>query len=113
MHHINHWDLANTETDSGDLIDDIYQREEGFGKQLMRHLIWGAEIFPSPNFTLRAGYNYQRRQELKYEEKLGVVGFSFGFGIEIKRFTLDYGIAQYHLSGSSSLFSLAINLNDL
>ena len=113
MHHINHWDLANTETESGDLIDDIYQREEGFGKQLMRHLIWGVEIYPSPNFILRAGYNYQRRQELKYEEKLSAVGFSFGFGVKIKRFTLDYGIAQYHLAGSSSLFSLAINLNDL
>lgn len=113
MHHINHWDLTYTETESGDLIDDIYQREEGFGKQLMRHLIWGVEIYPSPNFILRAGYNYQRRQELKYEEKLSAVGFSFGFGVKIKRFTLDYGIAQYHLAGSSSLFSLAINLNDL
>ena len=111
MHHINHWDLANTESESDNLIDDIYQRGEGFGKQLMRHLIWGVEIFPSPNFILRAGYNYQRRQELKYDEKLGAVGFSFGFGIKIKRFTLDYGIAQYHLAGSSSLFTLAINLN--
>lgn len=114
MQHINHWDLAsNTTTTSGDLITDIYQREEGFGKQLMRHLVWGVEILPSPNFTLRAGYNYQRRQELKYDEKLAAVGFSFGFGIKIKRFTLDYGIAQYHLAASSSLFSLAINLNDL
>jgi hypothetical protein len=114
MHHINHWDLANTEkTESEDLIDDIYQVEEGFGKQLMRHLIWGVEIYPSPNFILRAGYNHQRRQELKFDEKLSTVGFSFGFGIKIKRFTLDYGIAQYHLAGSSSLFSLAINLNDI
>ena len=79
----------------------------------MRHLIFGVEIFPSPNFILRAGYNYQRRQELKYDEKLSAVGFSFGFGIRIKRFTLDYGIAQYHLAGSSNLFSLAINLNDI
>ena len=113
MHHINHWDLASTKTDSENLIDDIYQREEGFGKQFMRHLIFGVEIFPSPNFILRAGYNYQRRQELKYDEKLSAVGFSFGFGIRIKRFTLDYGIAQYHLAGSSNLFSLAINLNDI
>ena len=114
MHHINHWDLSGiTETTSGVLITEIYHREEGFGKQLMRHLIWGVEIYPSPNFVLRAGYNYQRRQELKYEEKVSAVGLSFGFGVKIKRFTLDYGIAQYHLAGTSSLFSLAINLNDL
>ncbi len=114
MQHINHWDLAGSnETTSGDLITEIYQREEGFGKQLMRHLIYGVEIYPSSNFVLRAGYNYQRRQELKYEEKVSAVGFSFGFGIKIKRLTLDYGIAQYHLAATSSLFSLAINLNDL
>ena len=114
MQHINHWNLSGkSKTNSGDLISEIYQRDEGFSKQLMRHLIWGVEIYPSPNFILRAGYNYQRRQELKVEEKVAAVGFSFGFGIKIKRFTLDYGIAQYHISGSSSLFSLAINLNDL
>ncbi|MBN2634873.1 MAG: type IX secretion system protein PorQ [Prolixibacteraceae bacterium] len=112
MHHINHWDLANTESEADELIDEIYNREESFSKQFMRHLVLGVEILPSPNFTLRAGYNYQRRQELKYEENLSTVGFSFGFGIKIKRFQLDYGVAQYHLAGSSNLFSLAINLND-
>ncbi len=112
MQHINHWDLSsNADSTSSDLITEIYQREEGFSKQLMRHLVWGVEIFPSPNFILRVGYNYQRRQELKVDEKVAAVGFSFGFGIKIKRFTLDYGIAQYHLAGSSSLFSIAINLN--
>jgi opacity protein-like surface antigen len=77
----------------------------------MRHLVIGAEILPSENFIIRAGYNYQRRQELKYDEKLSAVGFSFGFGVKIKRFRLDYGIAQYHLAGSSNLFSLAVNIN--
>ena len=61
---------------------------------------------------IRAGYNYQRRQELKFDDKASVVGFSAGFGIKIKRFRLDYGISRFHLAGSSNLFSLAINLNE-
>jgi len=83
-----------------------------FLKQSMRHLILGIELLPSENFILRVGYNYQRRQELMFEEKASLVGFSTGFGIKIKRFRLDYGISRFHLAGSSNLFSLSINLNN-
>jgi len=78
----------------------------------MRHIVFGFEILPSENFIIRAGYNYQRRQELKFNERAAMVGLSAGFGLKIKRFRLDYGIAQYHLAGSSNLFSLAININN-
>ena len=66
---------------------------------------------PSRNFTLRAGYNYHLRQELKLDQKLSTVGFSLGFGVKVKRFRLDYSTTRYHLAGTSSHFSLAINLN--
>jgi hypothetical protein len=91
---------------------DFFEREESFGKQIMRHIVFGAEILPSENFIIRAGYNYQRRQELKFGERPGMVGLSAGFGLKIKRFHLDYAISQYHLAGSSNLFSLTINFNN-
>ena len=75
-------------------------------------MVFGVEFLPSKSFTLRAGYNYQRRQELKFDSKASTVGFSAGFGLKIKRFRLDYGISRFHLAGSSNLFSLSINLND-
>ena len=113
MQYLNHWDLGNPEPDeNSDEEVDFFKREEGFGKQIMRHMIFGVEILPSQNFIIRAGYNYQRRQELKFSERPGMVGFSAGFGLKIKRFRLDYGISQFHLAGSSNLFSLAINLNN-
>lgn len=113
MQYLNHWDLGNPEPDSNSKEEiDFFKREESFGKQIMRHLVFGVEILPSENFIIRAGYNYQRRQELKFSERHGMVGLSAGFGLKIKRFHLDYGISQYHLAGSSNLFSLAINLNN-
>ena len=113
MQYLNHWDLGTPRNDQNTNDEmDFFQREESFGKQLMRHLIFGVEILPSPNFILRAGYNYQRRQELKFNERASLVGMSAGFGLKIKRFRLDYAIAQYHLAGSSNLFSLTINLNN-
>lgn len=115
LQHLNKWDLAKpgSEPDPNNLNSiNIFERDESFGKQLMRHTIVGVEILPSENFILRAGYNYQRRQELKFDDKLSTVGFSFGFGVKVKRFRLDYANSRFHLAGSSNLFSLAINLNE-
>lgn len=111
LHHLNHWDLSYSEEEETSL-ENMYERTESFGKQFMRHVVLGVEILPSDNFTLRAGYNYQRRQELKFEERLSTVGLSLGFGLKIKRFRLDFATSRFHLAGSSNLFSLAINLND-
>lgn len=111
LQHLTHWNLASQEPQDPGGVMDYFKRNESFVKQFMRHMVLGAEILPSENFIIRAGYNYQRRQELKYDERLSLVGFSLGFGIRIKRFRFDYGISQYHLAGSSNLFSLSINLN--
>jgi opacity protein-like surface antigen len=115
LQHLNHWDLGSSENDTDDddnLENDFYQTDESFGKQLMRHVVLGAEILPSENFIIRAGYNYQRRQELKYDEKLSTVGMSLGFGVKIKRFRFDFATSRFHLAGSSNLFSLSVNLNE-
>lgn len=112
MQHLNHWDLASSDEEPEFNTETIYQYEESFVKQFMRHMVLGVELAPSKNFVLRAGYNYQRRQELKFDDKASTVGFSAGFGVYIKRFRLDYGISRFHLAGSSNLFSLSINLNE-
>jgi opacity protein-like surface antigen len=111
MQYLNHWDLSDEETSDFD-VETINQSEESIAKQTMRHLVLGVELMPSDNFTIRAGYNYQRRQELMFEDKASTVGLSAGFGLKIKRFRLDYGISKFHLAGSSNLFSLSINLNN-
>jgi len=113
-HHLNHWDLANPEPDEKTADEVIiYEPQESFGKQIMRHLVLGIELLPSKNFTLRAGYNYQRRQELMLGERASTVGFSLGFGLHINRFRLDFATSRFHLAGSSNLISLAVNLNDV
>ncbi len=113
LQNLSNWDLANPEPDpNNDDEMNIFEREENFAKQIMRHTVLGIELLPSKNFILRAGYNYQLRQELKFDDKLSSVGFSFGFGVKVKRFRLDYANTRFHLAGSSNLFSLAINLNE-
>lgn len=112
LQNLSQWKLYTPDEEPDFDTESVYLREESFGKQFMRHLVLGVEILPSDNFILRAGYNYQRRQELMFDDRASVVGFSAGFGLRIKRFRLDYGISRFHLAGSSNLFSVAINLND-
>jgi hypothetical protein len=111
-HNLNNWRLARPEEKELTGEELFFEPSESMGKQLMRHLIFGMEIMPSPAFVIRAGYNYHLRQELKVEERLSTVGFSLGFGVKIKRFRLDYASTRYHIAGSSNHFSLAFNIGD-
>jgi hypothetical protein len=110
MQHLQKWDLAKPVEDNS--AGTLVLNEENFTKKFMRHLVLGVELLPSPNFTIRAGYNHQIRQELRLDEKMSTVGFSWGFGVRISRFQLSYGSARYHLAGASNLISVAIKLSD-
>ncbi len=110
LQHLQKWDLAKPTVDNSGTT--IVYKNDNFSKKFMRHLVLGVELLPSPNFTIRAGYNYQIRQELSLANKMSTVGFSWGFGFRISRFQLSYGSTRYNLAGSSNLISVAVNLND-
>lgn len=80
--------------------------------KIARHLIFGGEFLFGDNFRLRIGYNHLRRQELKVGDRAGLGGFSFGVGIRISKFKLDYSLARYHLAGASNQLTLTTNLQD-
>ncbi|MBV5315869.1 MAG: type IX secretion system protein PorQ [Prolixibacteraceae bacterium] len=110
LQHLQKWDLAKPVEDNSGTTTVL--KEENFTKKFMRHMVLGVEILPSPNFTIRAGYNHQIRQELRLDEKMSTVGFSWGFGFRISRFHINYGSARYHLAGASNIISVALNLSD-
>lgn len=89
-----------------DTDDDILSG--GFGENLMRHLIFGVEILPADVFWLGAGLNYQRRSEMRIEQRTGMTGFTAGFGIRTKAFELAYGRDSFHLAGGSNHVTITI-----
>ncbi len=93
--------------------DDDRDKMADISDQLMRHLVFGVEFIPTDNFNFRLGYNYRRRQEMKIESKISTVGFSWGFGVRISRFQLDYGRSNYHLAGAPNHISISTSLSDL
>jgi hypothetical protein len=78
--------------------------------ETMRHLIVGVECFPFQGLTLRASYNYNRRQEMKVSTLPGMVGFSWGIGIHLQRFNIEYARSSWHLSGGTNHFSISMKL---
>lgn len=85
---------------------------EEFSDNLFRHFIVGIEFMPGKNFHARIGYNHQRRKEMIIEDKTGFTGISWGFGVKIYKFKIDYGRATYHIAGASNHFSLSTNISE-
>jgi hypothetical protein len=111
------WDLTyddptvvKTDPFTGDEIKDDKFME--FLDKTMRHVVVGAEFLPVKNFSLRLGYDYRRRQELKVDSKMSTVGFSWGFGIRISKFQFNYARKAYHLVGSPNFISISTNLSE-
>lgn len=83
---------------------------EKFADNLMRHIVVGGELLIGKNFSVRAGYNYGRRQEMKVREKVSTVGFSWGFGFRVAAFHFSYARSAYHLVGSPNFITITANL---
>jgi hypothetical protein len=82
-----------------------------FADNLMRHIIIGGEITIAKVLSLQAGYNYQRRQEMKVPDKLSTVGFSWGIGLRVKQFQFSYARAAYHLVGSPNYITIMVSMD--
>ena len=110
------WDLTpgpdnTTETDplTG---KEVVVKNGTFGQNLARHLVFNAEILLTQNFNIRVGYNYNRRQQLKVDDRPGAAGITYGLGLRIAKLHLSYARAAYSLAGVSNNFSLTIKFDD-
>ena len=77
----------------------------------MRHVIIGAELFPRRSFSVRLGYNFRRAAEMNLQNQKNFGGFSFGFGMKIKKFRISYGRSVYSPAGGTNHFSIVTDLN--
>ena len=110
---IQKWNIsvANPSERTTDLEGNVSEANINFLKNTFRHFIIGAELFPKRKINLILGYNFRRAAELKLQEVRTFGGFSFGFGIKMKKFKLNYAYSKYHSAANASTFSLLINLD--
>lgn len=115
-HHLNKWDLSYNDPTAQPTVDPltgdtIPVPKDGFMKKLGRHFSFQLEAFASKNIHLRAGFNFQRRQELMLEQRPGIAGFSFGLGLYFRKFSLDYGFSVFSAAGFNNMLTFSTNLS--
>ncbi|MCB9261482.1 MAG: type IX secretion system protein PorQ [Flavobacteriales bacterium] len=116
-HNLQRFDISYVNTNARNKnIDletgEVLNQKVSFGDKMMRHLNVGAELVFSDNFQVRGGYNHQRRKELAGETYKGSAGFSWGLGIAIKKFKLDYAMVTYFPGLNVNYITVSKNLSD-
>jgi hypothetical protein len=110
-HHLNQWDLTyndpTAQPTTDPLTGEIVPIETaGFGEKLGRHLIFQVETLFGEAFRIRAAFDYNQRREMLVQNRPGMGGFSFGTGMNFKRFTVDYGLFIYSSAGFNNMITL-------
>lgn len=114
---IQQWDLTYDDPVQVDRIDpvtgEVLADKPTTVERALLHVVPNAEILFGPNFMVRLGYNYRRRQELAVDAKPALSGVSFGVGMKVSRLILSYSYAQFNPAGASNTFTLALRFSDL
>lgn len=120
-HNLQRWNITYddpNQVESVFLIGDGNQNTENKFKDrvdnFFRHIIFNGEFLfgKAEVMRLRIGYNHFMRRELSVTNFRSKSGFSFGFGLKIKRFRIDYGRGVYHFVGGLNHLSISTNLKE-
>ena len=103
---LNYTDIIDQENTIDPLSGETIETSTNYSDLIMRHINLGVIFNPIKNFNVRFGYNYQRQRELRLLSKTGGAGFTFGIGIKIKEFYIDYGQGKYSAAGTNNQFTI-------
>jgi hypothetical protein len=114
---LNHWNLKYkdplNEQQTMDMDGNVSNDDSPFLDELdntFRHLQVGVNFQPSKYFSLSAGYSWRRNREMAVADAFSLAGFSYGFSVIIKRFTLSYARNEYHIYGSPNYITLSAKI---
>jgi hypothetical protein len=111
-HHLHRWNI--TYDDPALENNRLFTNDLAIGvDNFFRHLVINGEFLLGKGgpLRLRFGYNHFRRRELSLTDFISFAGFSGGFGINAKRWRVDYGFNIYHVHGSVHQLSFGTSLN--
>jgi hypothetical protein len=83
--------------------------KDTFG-QYVKDFSVGVEFTATPNVQLRAGFNNERRRELKLGTSAGLAGFSFGAGINVDLYKFDYAYTSLGKIGAWHRVNLTLSM---
>lgn len=84
-------------------LTNLTDWDEGF----INHCVFGLDILLSKSFYLAAGYNPRRNDEMKVLDSSHGAGWSFGGGLQLERFKVQFAYGKYHVSSTSLIFNVS------
>ncbi len=87
--------------------------KDSFGSNLMRHLVFGADLISSDKFNLSLGYNYKSRSDMATFSRNFLSGFSCAAGIKMNAFGIGIAMAQPHTGATTLMVNFITNIYDL
>ena len=91
--------------------EDFYNSKDNSWKELLlKHFIIGADIFPTSNTYISAGYNFLLRSELKNNTRRSLEGLFIGGGLQVKSLKIGVSYGKYHVAASSLTMNFSIAL---
>lgn len=114
LENLQQWKIgfSNPNRAIGSIDGEATQEKVGFLNNALRHLVLGAELFPTKGINLRFGYNFRRAEELRIVERRNFSGISLGLGLKMGKMKFNYSYSRYTLAGNTSLFGLTIDFSD-
>lgn len=109
---IGNWDISasNPSNATSKINGDVIPEKISWFQNAFRHLSIGAELWSEKLINVRIGYNHRRAQEFKLAEARTNAGLSYGFGINAKKFRLDYAFSKFQQGAAYSTFGLTLHL---
>lgn len=106
------WNVAfrNTNRDELDLEGNITPDDPSFFNNILRHTIFGVEIFPEGGFNIQLGYNFRRGEELRIDDQRAFAGLSGGFSIKFNKVRFNYAYSRFNRAGASNFIGVGIDL---
>lgn len=92
---------------------DLNGQEVGFGRKILDHFSFGAELFPEQAFNIRFGYNVKRGNEMAVLDQRNFSGLSAGFGMKISYFRFDFSHMRYHNASNVNMFGITMDLIEI
>jgi len=118
-HHLHQWDIVyddpNDRPDNNPIGALQPEDNTGFVEDLFRHLVFSGEMYigKKENVHVRLAYNHLRAKELRLSDFRTLAGFSFGLGLKLGKFRVDYGFGKFHTQAAASHFTLSTNLDTI
>jgi len=89
-----------------DFEGELVGGDLNFFDEFIRHLAFGAELFPEQAFSFQIGYNFLHSAELSISEVRSFSGLSFRFGINLRKFRFNYSHARFSAAGNTNFLGL-------